>query len=65
MKVTKKSIIGKVLEEKPEAAEKFFEAGMACVGCPMSSGESIEQGCKAHGLSDKEINGLVEELNKK
>lgn len=65
MKITKKTNINKILEEKPELAEKFFKAGMMCVGCPMSSGESLEQGCKAHGMTKKEIDDLVRRLNGK
>jgi hypothetical protein len=30
----------------------------------MSQMESLEDGCKAHGMSDKEINEIVEKLNK-
>lgn len=65
MKITRKTNINKIVQEKPEAVEALFEAGMMCIGCPMSAGESLEVGCKAHGMSDKEINDLVKELNKK
>lgn len=65
MKITKKTNINKIVQEKPEAVGILFDAGMMCIGCPMSVGESLEEGCKAHGMSDKEINDLVKELNKK
>lgn len=65
MKITKKSLIGNVLKKKPELAEILLGSGMHCVGCPMMSMETIEQGCKAHGMSDKEIDKLVKSLNKK
>lgn len=64
MKITKKTNINKLVQEKPEAVGTLFEAGMMCVGCPISAGESLEQGCKAHGMSDKEIEKLVDKLNK-
>jgi len=64
MKITKKSNINKIVEEKPELVEFLFEAGMMCVGCPMSAGESLEQGCKAHGMTSKDIDKLVEKMNK-
>ena len=65
MKITKKTNINKIVQENPEAAGTLFEAGMMCVGCPMSAGETLEQGCKVHGMSNKEIEKLVERLNKK
>ena len=61
-KITKKTLIGEALEMRSDAADIFFKAGLHCVGCPMSSMESIEDGCRAHGLSDKEIDKLVKEL---
>lgn len=64
MKITKKTKIGELLEEKPEAAELLMEAGMGCVGCPMAQMESIEEGCLAHGVEEKDIQKLVEKLNK-
>lgn len=52
-----------VLKKKPESASVFFKYGMHCVGCAFAGGESIEQGAKAHGLSDRELKKLIEELN--
>lgn len=65
-KITKKTKLGDILEIKPEAAELLIEeAGMHCLGCPMSSQESLEEGCLAHGMSEKEIEKLIEKINKK
>jgi hybrid cluster-associated redox disulfide protein len=64
MSITKKTNINEIVEESPEAVGTLFEAGMMCVGCPMSEGESLEQGCKAHGMNDKEVKELVDKLNK-
>lgn len=65
MKITKKTNMNELLMKKPELAGIFFQAGMGCFGCPMSMGETLEEGCKVHGMSDKEIDKLVEKLNKK
>lgn len=62
-KITKETKINELLMQKPEAAEILFEAGMACVGCPMSAGESIEAGCSAHGMDKKQIEDLIKKLN--
>ena len=65
MKITKKTKINKIIQENPQIEKILVEAGMGCIGCPMSSEESLEQGCKAHGMNKKEIDKLVERLNKK
>jgi hybrid cluster-associated redox disulfide protein len=60
MQVTKKSIIGDVLDNAPATAQFFFEIGMHCLGCPSARGESIEQACAVHGT---DADALVEKIN--
>ena len=61
MQVTKKSIIGEILDYEPETAQFFFAIGMHCLGCPASRGESIADACAVHGTNADE---LVEKINK-
>ncbi len=65
MKITRSTKLSEILQEKPEAAEILFEAGLSCVGCPMAQQETLEEGCKAHDFSDKEIDELIKRLNEK
>ncbi len=58
--VTKDTIIMEALQLDPGTAEFFFEIGMHCLGCPSSSGESIEQACAVHGVNCGE---LVDKIN--
>lgn len=60
MKIEKTMTIGELLEVAPEKAEVLLNAGMHCLGCPASQGETIEEACMVHGI-DVEV--LVEELN--
>ena len=60
MKVTKDTIIREVLAMDEGTAPFFLEIGMHCLGCPASSGESIEQACAVHGVNAEE---LIEKLN--
>ncbi len=64
-KITKDTIIIDVLRTVPQSANLFLEIGMHCLGCPSSSGESIEQACMVHGANCDElvakINALIEE----
>lgn len=64
MKVTKETIIGKLLEKHPSAAMIMFEHGLGCAGCPSKASETIEAGCRMHGFDEKGIENLVSELNK-
>ncbi|NLU53564.1 MAG: DUF1858 domain-containing protein [Clostridiaceae bacterium] len=59
-KITKETIIMDVLMMDRKTAPIFMNHGMHCLGCPASSGESIEDACAVHGIdADK----LVEDLN--
>ena len=62
--ITKESIIGDVLKKYPDAAEVMFKHGLHCIGCHVSAFESIENGCKVHGMTEKQIDALVKEINK-
>jgi len=64
-KITKKTKINDLMKQNPELAEILFQKGIGCMGCPMAVMETLEQGLKAHGASDQEINNLIDELNKK
>lgn len=63
-KITKDTTIGEIVSAKPAAAELLMEAGMHCIGCPMSQMESLEDGCMVHGRTEAEISKLVDDINK-
>lgn len=63
-KITAKTKINKIVKENPDAVEILMKAGMHCVGCVMAQEETLEQGCLVHGMSKKQINKLIEKLNK-
>jgi len=63
MKITKDMTFAELLEKKESAGLVLSKRGFHCIGCIMASGESIEEGAKVHGLSDKEIDELIDELN--
>ena len=65
MKITKKTNLNELVMKRPELAGLLLSSGMGCIGCPMAHMETIEQGCKAHGMNDKEIDKLIERLNEK
>jgi len=64
-KITKKTNLGKLVQEYPEAGRVLAEEyGLDCVGCMAASFDSLEQGAKIHGYDDKKIEKMVKELNK-
>ncbi len=63
-KITGKTKLSEIMEINPESAEVLFEAGMGCACCPMAQQESLEDGCKAHGMNKKQVDELITRLNK-
>jgi len=63
--IKKTDMLGDIMANFPEAAPVLATAGLHCIGCHVSAYESLEDGCKAHGLKKKEIDLLVNEVNKK
>lgn len=59
--VTKEMTIQQILDLDIEVAPVFFECGMYCIGCPVSSGESLEQASAAHGIDCDYIVGKLNE----
>jgi len=55
--------LGEIVQKFPQAVPLLAESGLHCIGCHVSAFETLEQGCKAHGLSDKEIESLVKRMN--
>ncbi len=65
-KITKDNIIMDVLMMDRGTAPIFIRHGMHCLGCPSSSGESIEEACLVHGIdTDRLIDDLNEYFNTK
>lgn len=48
--ITKDTIISDILATAPESAPLFQSIGMHCLGCAMSSGETLEEACAVHGV---------------
>lgn len=62
-KITKETTLGEVVNSYPESAKVLMQYGLHCIGCHVSAFETIEQGSKAHGLSDEDIEKMVKEIN--
>ena len=61
----KTDVLGSAIDEYPEVAPILAQAGLHCIGCHVSAYETIEQGCLAHGMSNKDVDEMVSSANKR
>ncbi|MBU0472122.1 MAG: DUF1858 domain-containing protein [Nanoarchaeota archaeon] len=61
VKVTKNMNLKELITKHPETMEVFFEKGLQCAMCHMSSQETVGQAAEAHGIK---IEKLLKDLNK-
>lgn len=62
-KVRKDMNLAEVVFRYPEAAEVLMDYDLHCVGCGGSSFDTIEVGAKLHGMSDEEIDEMLQRIN--
>lgn len=58
--VTKDMTIGEILNADIAIAPILMQAGMHCIGCPSSQGESLEEASMVHGM---DCDALVKAIN--
>ena len=63
-KITGKTKLGDIVEKYPKAAEILADKyQLHCIGCFAAAFETLEEGAKAHGMSKKKIEKLIQDLN--
>ena len=62
--ITKDMNFAEILKKKPAAAEVMFKNGLHCGGCHAAAFETMEQGAMAHGMSEEDVEKMLEEINK-
>ncbi len=58
--VSKDIIIGDLIMIDRGIIPILMNAGMHCIGCPSSQGETLEEACMVHGM---DVNTLVTDIN--
>jgi len=58
--ITKDMTIGEILRTNTDVIPVLMAAGMHCLGCPASQGESLEEAAMVHGI---DIDELMEHIN--
>ncbi|MEA3430963.1 MAG: DUF1858 domain-containing protein [Nanoarchaeota archaeon] len=62
-KINKDMTFGDIMRVCPECSEILLSYGLHCIGCHVAAFETLEQGCKAHGLSDEQVEEMVKKIN--
>jgi iron-sulfur cluster assembly accessory protein len=62
--ITKEMTMGEILQRWPRSAEIFQDYGLHCFGCHVNIFESLADGVAAHGMDEKTMNELLDDLNK-
>ena len=63
MQISKDMLIGDMIQMHELIAPMLMRAGMHCLGCPSSQGESLEEACMVHGIDcDALVAGMNEVL---
>lgn len=60
MTIDKSMLIGELIQMDELVAPMLMRAGMHCLGCPASQGESLEEACMVHGI---DCDTLVSQMN--
>ncbi|MBU0598385.1 DUF1858 domain-containing protein [Patescibacteria group bacterium] len=58
--ITKKILMGELIEKYPGSAEVLADYGIHCIGCMFSPYESLEAGATVHGIP---LQPLIKKLN--
>lgn len=61
MAVSKDMIIGELIQVDQGLIPILMNAGMHCLGCPASQGESLEEACMVHGIDVEELVNTMNE----
>lgn len=63
MQISKDMLIGELIQMDELIPAMLMRAGMHCLGCPSSQGESLEEACMVHGIDcDVLVAGINEVL---
>jgi hybrid cluster-associated redox disulfide protein len=61
--IHKGMIISEVVDTHPDVIPLLIQNGMHCIGCGASMFETLEEGLMGHGMDDREVDRIVDELN--
>ncbi|MCR5754535.1 MAG: DUF1858 domain-containing protein [Acetatifactor sp.] len=60
--ISKEMTIGEIITVNPDVVPVLLNAGMHCLGCPASQGESLEEAAMVHGIDIDELMKQIDAL---
>ncbi len=63
LRVRRTMRISEIIALCPPAANLMAEEGLRCFSCSIAGAETLEEGCRMHGLDDSAVDELVAEIN--
>lgn len=60
-KITKDMIVAEIIEQDQNTIPLLMNAGMHCITCPASLGESLEEAAMVHGLDPDDLCEMLNE----
>ena len=61
--ITKDMTLGELVTKHPEATQVMLKHGMHCISCHMAAMETIGEGAAGHGITGKDLDKLIVEMN--
>lgn len=61
--LSKTDSITQIVENSPRAVELLIEYGISCTNCVLKQFDTLETGAQLHGMSEDEIQTMVDEIN--
>ncbi len=62
-KINKNMTFGELIKDFPKCGPIIASYGLHCIGCHIAVSETIEEGARAHGLSDADLDQMIADLN--
>ncbi len=62
--ISREMNLGVIAANSLQAADILADWGLHCVGCLANAYDTVEQGARVHGMSDAEIDQMVDQVNK-
>ena len=63
VKITKDMSLADLVFKYPGVAEVLLDYGLHCVSCIASGFDTLEIGAKVHGMTDREIDEMMNRVN--
>ncbi len=56
--------LGEIAGRWPQVVPIMYKYGLHCPTCPVAASESLRDGARVHGLSDKQLELMLKEMNR-